>query len=180
MWDRPNGIPPAAINSTKALRPSGPIPASSWNQSRAPNRPGTPVHKRRIGGHFGLDPRPRQTMKSPWEAEMAGTFRTGRRSRFPHLTLNSDGRSHPMLNAASVLILLLGLLSFALGLYIRSAATGHAMAVVTAATGLLALVGGLFTQMMSATREERVIIVTGMIAGFVGLALGLAHGGFSG
>ena len=34
--------------------------------------------------------------------------------------------------------------------------------------------------MMSATREERILIVTGMIAGFVGLALGLAHGGFSG
>ena len=31
--------------------------------------------------------------------------------------------------------------------------------------------------MMSATREERVIIVAGIIAGFVGLALGLAHGG---
>ena len=33
--------------------------------------------------------------------------------------------------------------------------------------------------MMSATREERVIIVAGIIAGFVGLALGLAHGGLS-
>jgi hypothetical protein len=38
---------------------------------------------------------------------------------------------------------------------------------------------GLFLQMMSATREERVIIVTGIIAAFVGLALGLAHGGLS-
>ena len=33
--------------------------------------------------------------------------------------------------------------------------------------------------LVSATREQRVLIVTGMIAGFVGLALGLAHGGFS-
>jgi hypothetical protein len=33
--------------------------------------------------------------------------------------------------------------------------------------------------MLSATREERIILVTGIIAGFVGLALGLAHGGFS-
>jgi hypothetical protein len=32
--------------------------------------------------------------------------------------------------------------------------------------------------MVSATREQRVIIVTGIIAGFVGLALGLAQGGF--
>ena len=33
--------------------------------------------------------------------------------------------------------------------------------------------------MMSATREERIVIVTGIIAGFVGLALGLAHGGLA-
>jgi ABC-type lipoprotein release transport system permease subunit len=32
---------------------------------------------------------------------------------------------------------------------------------------------------MSATRLERILLVTGMILGFVGLALGLAHGGFS-
>ena len=46
-------------------------------------------------------------------------------------------------------------------------------------TGLAGLLIGLVAQMMSATREERVIIVTGIIAAFVGLALGLAHGGFS-
>ena len=49
-----------------------------------------------------------------------------------------------------------------------------------AATGLAALLIGLFAQMISATREERIIIVAGIIAGFVGLALGLAHGGFAG
>jgi hypothetical protein len=32
---------------------------------------------------------------------------------------------------------------------------------------------------LSATREERIIIVTGIIASFIGLALGLAHGGLS-
>jgi len=36
---------------------------------------------------------------------------------------------------------------------------------------------GLFSQMMSATREERVLLVVGIIAGFVGLALGLGFGG---
>lgn len=39
---------------------------------------------------------------------------------------------------------------------------------------------GLCAQMMSATREERALIVTGIIGGFVGFALGLANGGFSG
>jgi hypothetical protein len=50
---------------------------------------------------------------------------------------------------------------------------------VTAVTGLVSLLVGLYAQMISATREERIVIVTGIIAGFVGLALGLAHGGFS-
>jgi hypothetical protein len=50
---------------------------------------------------------------------------------------------------------------------------------VASVTGLAGLLIGLVAQMMSATREERVIIVTGIIAAFVGLALGLAHGGFS-
>jgi hypothetical protein len=52
--------------------------------------------------------------------------------------------------------------------------------VVATVTGGLAMVLGLVLQMISATRNERIIIVTGMIAGFVGAALGLAAGGFSG
>jgi ABC-type lipoprotein release transport system permease subunit len=32
--------------------------------------------------------------------------------------------------------------------------------------------------MISATRVQRVLFVTGIIAGFVGLALGLSKGGF--
>lgn len=112
---------------------------------------------------------------------MAGTIRTGKPGRLPHLTLNSDGRPHPVLNAASVFTLIIGLLSFALGLYIRNApGSGLGVAALTASTGLAAMVVGLYTQMMSATREERVLIVIGIIAGFVGFALGLAHGGFAG
>jgi hypothetical protein len=38
---------------------------------------------------------------------------------------------------------------------------------------------GLYSQLISATREQRMLIVTGLIAGFVGVALGLAHGGFA-
>ena len=53
------------------------------------------------------------------------------------------------------------------------------LAITTAVTGLVSLLVGLYAQMISATRELRVLIVTGIIAGFVGLALGLAHGGFS-
>jgi hypothetical protein len=111
---------------------------------------------------------------------MAGTVRTHRPVRIPHLNLNSDGRSHPLLNAASFFTLIIGLLSFALGLFLRTGPSGlHGWAIVTAATGLAGLLVGLFAQMMSATREERIIIVTGIIAAFVGLCLGLANGGFS-
>ncbi len=112
---------------------------------------------------------------------MAGTVRTGGHGRFPHVSLNSDGRPHPLLNALSIFTLLVGLASFVLGLVVRNTeSAGLGWAIATAASGLAAMLVGLYAQMMSATREQRVLIVTGIIAGFVGLALGLAHGGFSG
>jgi hypothetical protein len=119
-------------------------------------------------------------MKSPWEAVMAGTAGTRRPARFPRVNLNSDGRAHPLLNAVSIFTLIIGLLSFALGLFLRGGPSGeHGWAIAAAVTGLASMLVGLLGQMMSATREERIILVTGLIAGFVGLALGLAHGGLS-
>lgn len=110
---------------------------------------------------------------------MAGTIRTTKPGHFPRLNLNSDGQPHRWLNTASFFTFIVGLFSFALGLFIRTGPSGlHTWALIAAASGLAAMVVGLVTQMMSATREERIIIVTGIIAGFVGLALGLAKGGF--
>jgi hypothetical protein len=113
---------------------------------------------------------------------VAGTIRSGGRGRFPHVSLNSDGRPHPVVNALTIFVLVIGLVSFVLGLVIRnvSGASGLGWAITSAATGLAAMLVGLYTQMISATREQRVLIVGGIIAGFVGFALGLAHGGFSG
>jgi hypothetical protein len=112
---------------------------------------------------------------------MAGTVRTGRPGRVPRLNLNSDGRPHPLLNAASIFTLILGLVSFVLGMLLRyDKGTGLGVAIPAAATGLVCLLFGLYIQMISATREQRILIVTGLVAGFVGLALGLAHGGFAG
>jgi hypothetical protein len=119
-------------------------------------------------------------MDSPWEAVMAGTIRTGGARRVPRLNLNSDGHPHPLLNVLSFFVLIVGLVSFALGLFLRTGpSSAHGWAIVASVTGLAGLLIGLFAQMMSATREERVIIVTGIIASFIGLALGLAFGGFS-
>jgi hypothetical protein len=97
----------------------------------------------------------------------------------PHI-LNSDGRPHPVENFLAIFTLLDGLVSFILGLIVRNVpSTGHAMAIIATATGVSAMVVGLYAQMISATREQRVLIVAGIIAGFVGMALGLGLGGFS-
>ena len=109
---------------------------------------------------------------------MAGTIGTGGPENTQSLQL-TDGRPHPLLNVASICTLVVGLASFVLGMYLRYGTSTHPIAITAAATGLVSLLVGLITQMMSATRAERILLVTGMILGFVGLALGLAHGGFS-
>jgi len=106
---------------------------------------------------------------------VAGTVDSGRR----HNILNSDGQPHPVQNALAILTLVVGLVSFALGMIVRNAHTGAAVIVITTATGLAACLVGLYVQMVSATREQRVLIVTGIIAGFVGLAIALSKGGFA-
>jgi hypothetical protein len=95
-----------------------------------------------------------------------------RRPAAPRLTLNSDGRPHPVVNGLTVFTLVVGIVSFALGLVVRA----HFAATVL---GIAGFVVGLGVQLNSATREQRVLIVTGIIAPFVGMALGIGHGGFS-
>lgn len=112
---------------------------------------------------------------------MAGSTETSKPGHSRLINLNSDGQSHRLLNLASVGTLVVGLVSFVLGMMLRyDAGTGKGFAIAAAITGLLTLIVGLFAQMISATREERILLVCGMVAGFVGLCLGLAHGGFAG
>jgi hypothetical protein len=92
----------------------------------------------------------------------------GRPSR---LTLNSDGRRHPVLNAMTLVTFVMGILAFALGLMKHD----HLLATII---GIIAFCVGLLTQMLSATREQRIFIVAGCVAAFVGLGLGVGHGGF--
>ena len=94
------------------------------------------------------------------------------RLRLPHFTLNSDGRRHPVENVLTVFTLVAGVVAFVAGFIVNQHMVGTAL-------GAAALVVGLYCQLISATREQRMLIVTGLVAGFVGVALGLAHGGFT-
>ena len=105
---------------------------------------------------------------------MAGGVESGQRSNI----LNSDGHPHPVQNALVISVLLVGLVSFVVGLIVRNAHTSPAVHIIATVTGLYALLLGLYLQMVSSTREQRVLIVAGIIAGFVGLAIGLSKGGF--
>ena len=88
-----------------------------------------------------------------------------------HLSLNSDGQRHPVENSLAVFTLITGVAVFAVGWKVSL----HLLATVL---GVVSLLVGLYAQLISATREERMLIVTGLVAAFVGTALGFAHGGF--
>lgn len=87
------------------------------------------------------------------------------------VTLNSDGRRHPLLNVVTAVVFCAGIAAFALGILVRA----HFAATVL---GMATFALGLYAQLVSATREERIFIVTGVVGAFVGLGLGIAHGGF--
>ena len=89
-----------------------------------------------------------------------------------HNPLNSDGRPHPLENGLTVFTLVAGLVSFATGWVVS-------LHFVASVTGIAALLIGLYAQLISVTRPERMLIVTGLVAAFVGAALGIAHGGFA-
>jgi len=105
---------------------------------------------------------------------VAGTVESSRRRNI----LNSDGQPHPVENILTIFTLVVGLVSFVLGMIVRNAHVSSAVIVITTATGLVSCLVGLYVQMISHTREQRILIVTGIIAGFVGLAIGVSKGGF--
>ena len=87
------------------------------------------------------------------------------------LTLNSDGRRHPALNAAVAFTFVFGILAFPLGLIVKD----HLIATLV---GMASFGVGMIGQLLSATREQRILLMCGVVAGFVGMGLGIAHGGF--
>lgn len=99
------------------------------------------------------------------------------RPRLPHLTLNDDGQPHPMENSLSLFTLVAGIVGCVLGFLAIQHGTGAWAHVGATWLGLIAMIVGLPAQLFSATRSERMLIVTGLVAAFVGVCLGLAHGG---
>jgi len=97
--------------------------------------------------------------------------------RLPHLTLNDDGQRHPVENSLSVFTLVGGLVACVLGFLAYQDVSGAWTHVGATWLGLIVLVVGLPAQLYSATRSERMLIVTGLVAAFVGVSLGLARGG---
>jgi hypothetical protein len=87
------------------------------------------------------------------------------------VTLNSDGQRHPVENGLTAFTFVVGMLAFAIGFIVRAHLAGSVL-------GLVAFVVGLYAQMVSNTREQRVLIMAGIIGAFVGLGLSVAHGGF--
>jgi hypothetical protein len=102
---------------------------------------------------------------------MPEAITTQARGRTERLTLNSDGRHHPVLNAVTAFTFVAGAVAFPLGLIVRE----HLLATIL---GMAAFGIGLVAQLLSATRAERIFIVSGLVAAFVGMGLGIAHGGF--
>ena len=63
-----------------------------------------------------------------------------------------------------------GLIAFTIGWVV----TLHSIATVLA---VASMVVGLYAQLVSTNRDQRIVIVTGLVAAFVGGALAIAHGG---
>ena len=97
--------------------------------------------------------------------------------RLPHVMLNTDGRRHPVENVLTLFTLAAGLIACVTGFLANYSVTQPWAHIIATWLGLAALLVGLYSQLVSATRQERMLIVTGLVAGFVGMALGLANGG---
>jgi len=81
-------------------------------------------------------------------------------------------RAHPRETSLSVITLAGGLIAFFAGVV----HSGHFVAVCL---GIVTFLFGLYSQLVSATTAERWINVIGIGLAFVGVGLGLSHGGFT-
>ncbi|MBB5626404.1 hypothetical protein [Sphaerisporangium krabiense] len=87
------------------------------------------------------------------------------------LTLNTDGKRHPLQNVMTAATLSLGVLALVTGFIVDA----H---MVASWAGALGFLGGLYAQYISATTAERSLNIVGIVGSFVGAALGIYHHGF--
>ncbi|MEV0593369.1 hypothetical protein [Nonomuraea cavernae] len=87
------------------------------------------------------------------------------------LTLNSDGRAHPVENTLAVTTLVCGAVALVAALVMSS----H---VIASWVGTFGFGTGFYSQYVSATTAQRSLNIIGLVASFVGLALGIARGGY--
>jgi uncharacterized membrane protein YoaK (UPF0700 family) len=73
-------------------------------------------------------------------------------------------------NSLTLFTLVAAIVAFAIGWVVALHSVATVVAVVT-------FVVGMYAQLMSSTREHRILIVTGLVAAFVAGALAIAHGG---
>ncbi|MFG1948378.1 hypothetical protein [Nonomuraea sp. NPDC048826] len=87
------------------------------------------------------------------------------------LTLNSDGHRHPVENALAITSVVCGIVAF-VSLFFPG---GH---VIASWVGTLGFGVGLYSQYVSATTPQRTLNIVGLVGSFLGVALGIAGGGF--
>jgi hypothetical protein len=81
-------------------------------------------------------------------------------------------REHHRENSLALITLIGGLLAFVCGIV-------HAGHFVAVCVGIATVLFGLYSQLVSATTRERWVNVIGIGLAFVGVGLGLSHGGFT-
>ncbi|GAA0347317.1 hypothetical protein NE235_10335 [Actinoallomurus spadix] len=81
-------------------------------------------------------------------------------------------QTHPLENSLALVTVAAGLATFILG-------TIHATHLIAAILGIATFLFGLYSQLVSATTAERWLNILGIGMAFVGLGLGLSHGGFT-
>ena len=96
---------------------------------------------------------------------------SAKRAHIPHLTLNTDGKRHPLANTTTTLSVLFALVAIYGGFR-------PSLDTLGAVTGALGMIIGLWAQMISATTAERFLNIIAIGVSFVGFGLSMAHGAF--
>ena len=85
---------------------------------------------------------------------------------------NLPRQEHPLENSLAIATVVAGFVAFVTGAI-------HDTHFIAVCVGIVAFLFGLYSQLVSATTVERWLNVLGIGMAFVGVGLGLSHGGFT-